>query len=59
MVHGLIVAVERKNDGGLGLVGSGRVGSRRVASGTDRFSSGRVNVVFYPTTQASLLNSFM
>ena len=37
MVHGTIVAVERKKEGGLGRVGSGRVGS------------GRVNVVLYPT----------
>ena len=36
MVHGLIVAVERKNDGGLGLVGSGRVGSRQVQIGSVR-----------------------
>ena len=36
MVHGLIVAVERKNEGGLGLVGSGRVGSRRVQIGSVR-----------------------
>ena len=37
MVHGTIVAVERKKEGSLGRVGSGRVGS------------GRVNVVLYPT----------
>ena len=30
MVHGAIVAVERKNKGGLGRVGSGRVVSRSV-----------------------------
>ena len=33
MVHGTIVAVERKKEGGLGRVGSGRVGSGRVGSG--------------------------
>ena len=37
MVHGTIVAVERKKEGSLGRVGSGRVGS------------GWVNVVLYPT----------
>ena len=47
MVHGTIVAVERKKEGGLGRVGSGRVGSGRVGSG--RVGSGRVNVVLYPT----------
>ena len=50
MVHGLIVAVERKNEGGLGLVGSGRVWSGLVGSGrvgyrsvqgTDRLSKER------------------
>ena len=30
MVHGAILAVERKNKGGLGRVGSGRVVSRSV-----------------------------
>ena len=47
MVHGTIVAVERKKEGGLGRVGSGRVGSGRVGSG--RVGLGRVNVVLYPT----------
>ena len=36
MVHGAIVAVERKNKGGLGRVGSGRVGSGRVQVGSGR-----------------------
>ena len=40
MAHGAIVAVERKNKGGLGRVVSGRVGSGRVGSG--RVGSGRV-----------------
>ena len=40
MVHGTILAVERKKEGGLGRVGSGRVGSGRVGSG--RVGSGRV-----------------
>ena len=44
MVHGAIVAVERKNKGGLGRVGSGRVGSC-----PGRFRSSRVNVLLYPT----------
>ena len=39
-MHGAIVAVERKNKGGLGRVGSGRVGSGRVGSG--RVRSGQV-----------------
>ena len=41
MAHGAIVAVERKNKGGLGRVGSGRVGSGRVGSGRVQVSSGR------------------
>ena len=49
MVHGAIVAVERKNKGGLGRVGSGRVGSGRVGSCPGRFRSSRVNVLLYPT----------
>ena len=36
MVHGAILAVERKNKGGLGRVGSGRVGSGRVQVGSGR-----------------------
>ena len=42
MVHGAIVAVERKNKEA--WLGSGRVGSC-----PGRFRSSRVNVVLYPT----------